>query len=207
MGYYGMDDSVRCCCGRGYYDPETYNCCYSCYVDRRSRLIRCILCGRRHSPEYNTCYTCRSIPGRDEAATNLRIDILLRDDCRCRICGSTAQPEVDHIKPCAKGGTAVPWNLQILCHTCNHNKGVSWKLGRGADQARITLIHLYLTFGWHWLTEPERDQLITDAHEISDKGWRPTEFIHHSRYCTQVSLAGSAEMQAIADAADAEVPW
>ncbi len=56
----------------------------------------------------------------------LRMSILKRDDCRCRICGRRPDDYVDlelhvhHIRPWAKGGLTENVNLITLCHTC-HN--------------------------------------------------------------------------------------
>lgn len=51
-----------------------------------------------------------------------------RDGFKCRICGKSPAnaPEItlhiDHIIPCAKGGTAEMENLQTLCSKCNLGK-------------------------------------------------------------------------------------
>ncbi len=55
-----------------------------------------------------------------------RMQVLTRDDRRCRICGrrpddnSDLELHVHHIRPWAKGGITDPSNLITLCHTC-HN--------------------------------------------------------------------------------------
>lgn len=168
---------VICACGEGWYDDEEYSSCYNCYLERRSTYISCIFCGRWHSPKYDTCYTCRnSSPGRDEAGRNLRVDILLRDDFTCQNhgCHSQTHPQVDHIEPCAKGGTAVPWNLQVLCRACNQDKNAEydWRW----EQRRIRLMHLYFTFGWSGLDHNERDLLRAEAREYGN------EFVWHTHY-------------------------
>ena len=60
------------------------------------------------------------------ASKSRRFEILRRDNFRCQLCGRSAQDgvslEVDHIKPRAKGGVAVPWNLWTLCADCNGAK-------------------------------------------------------------------------------------
>lgn len=56
----------------------------------------------------------------------VRMEVLKRDDRRCRICGRRPDDDVDlelhvhHIRPWAKGGITDPVNLITLCHTC-HN--------------------------------------------------------------------------------------
>lgn len=167
-------DAELCDCGEGYFDPSEYRTCYSCFQERRESYLTCIWCGRWHSPRYSTCYRCRITPGRDEAGRNLRMDILLRDEFACQTCGSQHDPQVDHIEPCAKGGAAVPWNLQVLCRECNKTKGADydwrWEL------RRFRLMHLYFTFGWRMLDAAEREQLILDAKAHGD------EFAWHTRY-------------------------
>jgi len=48
--------------------------------------------------------------------------VWVRDQGRCRYCGSTAALEYDHIIPVSKGGASTPANLQILCRPCNLKK-------------------------------------------------------------------------------------
>src|SRR4029077_4306219 len=40
----------------------------------------------------------------------------------CMKCGSTWNLSVDHIVPRSKGGTNHPFNLQVLCRSCNSKK-------------------------------------------------------------------------------------
>lgn len=51
-----------------------------------------------------------------------RAKVKERDGFRCVTCGSTADLEVDHIIPVAKGGTRAMDNLQTLCGGCNYFK-------------------------------------------------------------------------------------
>lgn len=57
---------------------------------------------------------------------SLRYDILKRDGFRCVLCGRSAADgvklHVDHIKPIAKGGKTVEFNLRTLCEHCNWGK-------------------------------------------------------------------------------------
>lgn len=56
----------------------------------------------------------------------MRMDILRRDDFRCRICGRRATDHVDvelhvhHILPYGIGGLTEPDNLITLCHSCHY---------------------------------------------------------------------------------------
>lgn len=168
-----------CQCGSGeQFDDEQYSSCFSCYTHRRAGYIECIFCGKWHTPRYSTCFTCRA-KRRDEAGRDLRIDIQLRDGFQCQRCGNdTGLLHIDHIKPCSAGGTADLWNLQVLCHKCNLDKGTAWGYGSRYDQARIRLMHLYFTYGWCHLDEEERSRLQEEATRY------PGEFSMHSRSTT-----------------------
>jgi len=59
----------------------------------------------------------------------LRYMVIMRDDCKCCICGSSPAStsglklHVDHKIPWAEGGETVLENLQTLCKDCNLGKG------------------------------------------------------------------------------------
>jgi len=56
----------------------------------------------------------------------LKVQVLMRDGNRCRLCGVTVTGDnihFDHIKPWSKGGETVLENLQVLCETHNLAKG------------------------------------------------------------------------------------
>lgn len=147
-----------CSCLRGWFNPQRWKTCYDCYLDRRAEYQSCIWCGTWHSPKFDVCYKCRPIHGRTEAGSALRMDILIRDG-RCRNCGSTQMPNIDHIMPCAEGGTADPWNLQVLCHICNQRKGATWWPGCRWDETRRHLVRLYRIAGYPLLDDAQRDRL------------------------------------------------
>jgi 5-methylcytosine-specific restriction endonuclease McrA len=170
---------VLCGCERARFCSERYRSCYECFLDRRSEYASCIFCGRWHSPDFDTCFNCRP-QGRDEAARDLKLVILTRDGHKCRYCGVHAganqvdprkvrdndegiRPAVlhiDHILPCKKGGTAAPWNLQVLCGVCNIAKSDEWWTGSRHDQARQEVIDAYATYLWVFLTEAEQSELL-----------------------------------------------
>ena len=58
----------------------------------------------------------------------LRVTVLIKDNCICRICGASPAKDssitlhVDHIKPWSVCGETVIENLQTLCHICNIGK-------------------------------------------------------------------------------------
>ncbi|HVB82640.1 MAG TPA: HNH endonuclease signature motif containing protein [Candidatus Binataceae bacterium] len=54
----------------------------------------------------------------------MRAAVLVRDQGRCRRCGSARSLEIDHIVPVSKDGPTEEWNLQTLCRRCNRRK---WK--------------------------------------------------------------------------------
>ena len=178
-----------CDCGRDVYHSCEYSSCYQCFLDRRSEYVTCIFCDRWHSPEFDTCFACRP-QGRDEAARDLKLVILIRDGHTCRYCGITAgemrvdprrvadgddgiRPAVlhiDHILPCRRGGTADPWNLQVLCEVCNVAKSDEWFRGSRHDRARQEVMDAYATYLFRFLAEDEQAVLLTQV--CRDDAWR-----------------------------------
>jgi hypothetical protein len=53
-------------------------------------------------------------------------DIYARDGKKCRQCGTTIDLIVTHIIPLARGGTNDPDNLQVLCRSCNAERGFNY---------------------------------------------------------------------------------
>jgi len=56
---------------------------------------------------------------------HLRLQVLMRDGSKCRICGrptGEVSLEVDHIVAVAQGGSDELSNLAALCHDCNAGK-------------------------------------------------------------------------------------
>jgi len=56
---------------------------------------------------------------------NVRMYVWQRDEGRCVECGSKENLEYDHIIPFSRGGSSTDRNLQLLCETCNRQKGAS----------------------------------------------------------------------------------
>jgi 5-methylcytosine-specific restriction endonuclease McrA len=54
----------------------------------------------------------------------LRLEVLRRDDWKCRQCGSKRHLQVDHIEPVRNAPTKAfePLNLQTLCRVCHSSK-------------------------------------------------------------------------------------
>lgn len=175
-----MTLTVLCDCERAEYDADRHNSCYQCFLDRIGDLVSCIWCGRLHGHQYATCFKCRQIPGRDEAGKVLRLEILIRDGAACRYCGTTdGAMQIDHIKPCAKGGTIDPWNLQTLCAQCNRHKGSTWvkSWSRFCQHAlaRQEMVEAYWTYLWQYLTAEQKERLTREVEDWlgADELWRP----------------------------------
>ena len=63
-----------------------------------------------------------------EPSNRLKVQVLMRDGNRCRLCGVACNDGIheirfDHIIPWAKGGETTLENLQVLCFDCNAAKG------------------------------------------------------------------------------------
>lgn len=63
-----------------------------------------------------------------EPSNRLKIQVLMRDGNRCKLCGVECNDGLhnihfDHIIPWSKGGETVLENLQVLCSKCNLAKG------------------------------------------------------------------------------------
>lgn len=63
-----------------------------------------------------------------EPSNRLKVQVLMRDGNRCRICGVACNDGIhkinfDHIKPWSKGGETTLENLQVLCSICNDALG------------------------------------------------------------------------------------
>lgn len=162
-----MTGTTLCDCDRGYYDPDKYRSCYECYLDRKADFLTCIFCGRWHHLRYATCFKCRTTSERDEAATALRQTILARDGHRCHECGAHQPLQIDHVIPCAKGGTARPWNLLTRCLPCNLRKGSTWFPGCRYENDRELLLRAYFTYLRSYLTDEERTAVRADV-----EAWR-----------------------------------
>ena len=62
---------------------------------------------------------------RKKISKELRVQVLIRDKFKCRMCGRSRDEvslHVDHILPVAKGGTDEISNLATLCSDCNIGK-------------------------------------------------------------------------------------
>lgn len=65
----------------------------------------------------------RDAEGNHTAADIAALKVRQRMKCAtCRCCLKSSGHHVDHIEPLARGGSNWPWNLQLLCPTCNMKK-------------------------------------------------------------------------------------
>lgn len=62
---------------------------------------------------------------REPIPDDVRIFVWNRDGGRCVRCRSNERLEFDHIIPVTLGGANTARNLQLLCETCNREKGAS----------------------------------------------------------------------------------
>ena len=62
-------------------------------------------------------------PSRKAISDAVKAEVWKRDGGRCVECGSKEQLNFDHVIPVALGGSNESANLQVLCSTCNRNKG------------------------------------------------------------------------------------
>lgn len=54
---------------------------------------------------------------------DVRIAVAVRDQGRCRQCGSAQELHYDHVIPWSRGGANTVNNIQLLCGPCNRAKG------------------------------------------------------------------------------------
>ncbi len=74
--------------------------------------------------EVNTSSSIVKHKTKREPSDRLKVQVLMRDGNRCRICGVECSGGLhnihfDHIKPWSKGGETTLDNLQVLCSKCN----------------------------------------------------------------------------------------
>lgn len=141
-----------CECGRPFQRTDRfYRQCFTCnQVSYADGSVVCVICGiRRHATTYPTCAPCKPY---EEAAQFLRPMVLVRDHFSCGLCGTDeGSMQIDHIEP---GGSAFPWNLMVLCTTCDLIKGKQY--GPLDELAKLELMEAYLTYLSCFLDDADR---------------------------------------------------
>ncbi|MDQ3045602.1 MAG: HNH endonuclease [Chloroflexota bacterium] len=66
----------------------------------------------------------RELQTREPIPEEVRHEVWRRDQGKCVRCGGVERLEFDHIVPVALGGSNTTRNVQLLCETCNREKGV-----------------------------------------------------------------------------------
>ncbi len=65
-----------------------------------------------------------AVPGSRTVPQAVKVAVAARDGGRCRMCGSSADLQYDHVVPYSLGGRSdEPSNIQLLCGRCNRRKG------------------------------------------------------------------------------------
>jgi 5-methylcytosine-specific restriction endonuclease McrA len=128
-------------------------CAVDCAAAHNHRYPCKPKCGKRHR------HRTREEPGNCGSACAVMHAHRVKDDDGIR----NAKLHVDHIQPCAKAGTADPWNLQTLCGVCNIAKGADWVPWSRHHLSRRLIMAAYLTYLADFLTEDQRRQLGRDA--------------------------------------------
>jgi len=63
---------------------------------------------------------------RPKISEAVRHEVWRRDQGRCIKCGSRERLEFDHIVPVTMGGSSTTRNIELLCESCNRQKGASF---------------------------------------------------------------------------------
>lgn len=146
------------------YDPDRYESCYMCFLERRPIYVDCVTCGKIHNARFAVCFACQQIPGREKHGKRLKLEILGRDGFRCGSCGSAdGDMQVDHIRPLGQGGTLDPWNLRAICEDCKHAKR---RNPRAHSRARMRLVQAYQTYLWSYLSSDEQRRVVDEPTEV-----------------------------------------
>lgn len=155
-----------CECGR-VFKPITgdreYRSCFHCsQLQNSSGRPSCALCSRRHSASYGACFACKA-NGLEDLAAHIRSVTTRRDAFTCAMChGTEGSIEVDHILPVGgmHGGSADPWNVQVLCTSCQITKGKQY--GPLDELARLELMQAYSSYLAPFLFPDQRVKLTID---------------------------------------------
>ena len=102
---------------------ETWYKALECFVEYMSSVEEDTYIHYDNIPQNTIKHTTKREP-----SDRLKVQVLMRDGNRCRICGVECSDGLhnihfDHIIPWSKGGETTLENLQVLCSDCNEAKG------------------------------------------------------------------------------------
>lgn len=91
---------------------------------RQRRLPQNAAYKRKNADKVRAWAATRRLKVGGSVPSNLVKQLILQQRGKCPVCRQKfgADYHLDHIQPVARGGGNQPWNLQILCRTCNLNK-------------------------------------------------------------------------------------
>ncbi len=78
----------------------------------------------RAATESEADVTAPAKPSRESISAHLKREVWLRDNSRCRNCGSGHALQIDHCHPVAFGGESTLENLRLLCRSCNQRAAI-----------------------------------------------------------------------------------
>ncbi len=117
----------------GWRDGWLYqNCLYEVtgtYTDEEKKLLIMEYCDKerqkfeRLKAKFNSEASQEIKRERLQIPEEVRIAVWRRDQGKCVRCGSRENLEYDHIVPVSKGGSNTVRNVELLCESCNRQKG------------------------------------------------------------------------------------
>jgi hypothetical protein len=111
------------------------NCVYrvtgthAAYTDEEKRLLVMEFCDKerqrfeRLKAKFNSAASQEIKRDREKIPEEVRIAVWRRDQGKCVRCGGRENLEYDHIVPVSKGGSNTVRNVELLCESCNRQKG------------------------------------------------------------------------------------
>jgi len=114
------------------YKSEVWSCLKGFRGSQWASIIRSQIVPRGSDPIYVNSLINFSIPhvtqdrtAREKIPPTVRDQVWRRDRGQCSRCGSRERLEYDHIIPISKGGSSTARNVELLCESCNRQKGSS----------------------------------------------------------------------------------
>lgn len=108
------------------------NCVYEdtgTYTDEEKKLLIMEFCDKerqkfeRLKAKFNSEASQEIKREREKIPEEVRIAVWRRDQGKCVRCGGRENLEYDHIVPVSKGGSNTVRNVELLCESCNRQKG------------------------------------------------------------------------------------